>query len=108
MLMAVAVPAMVEINPLAISTWPTISGKVYTSDAAKVLVLVIKFWLPAVSAAVTKLTLKVAAVALKLVAVNLSMIVVTLVAVYCVVWAFSAVLAGIKTLTVTVNLILLS
>jgi hypothetical protein len=43
MLMAVAVPAMVEINPLAISTWPTISGKVYTSLAASVLVLVIKF-----------------------------------------------------------------
>jgi hypothetical protein len=37
-----------------------------------------------------------------LVAVNLSMIVVTLVAVYWVVWLFSAVLAGISTFTVTV------
>jgi hypothetical protein len=44
----------------------------------------------------------VAAAALKLVAVNLSIMVVTPLAVYWVVWVFSAVLAGIKTFTVTV------
>ena len=50
----------------------------------------------------TKFTLIVAADALILVAVNLSMMAVTPVAVYWVVWAFSANLAGTRTLTVTV------
>ena len=58
--------------------------------------------LPAEPAVVTKFTLIVAADALILVAVNLSMMAVTPVAVYWVVWAFSANLAGTRTLTVTV------
>ncbi len=58
--------------------------------------------LPAEPAVVTKFTLIVAADALILVAVNLSMMAVTPVAVYWVVWAFSANFAGTRTLTVTV------
>ena len=58
--------------------------------------------LPADPADVTKLTEIVAAEPLMLVAVNLSMMAVTPVAVYWVVWLFSAYLAGTRTLTVTV------
>jgi hypothetical protein len=61
----------------------------------------IKFDAPAVPATVTKLQLKVTLLALVLVTVNLSMIARTLVAVYWVVWVFSACLAGISTFTVT-------
>jgi hypothetical protein len=43
MLMAVAVPAIVEMNPLGANTCPTNSGNVYVSDACSVLVLTIKF-----------------------------------------------------------------
>jgi hypothetical protein len=64
MLMALAVPAIVEMNPPGASAAPTISGNVYVSAGASVLVLTIKFWLPAVSAPVTKFTLIVAAEAL--------------------------------------------
>lgn len=85
MLMALAVPAIVEINPPEGKICPTSSGKRYVSDAAKVRCLTIKLLLPAASVAVTKLMLIVADEPLKLVAVNLSMIVVTPLAVYCVV-----------------------
>ena len=61
MLMAVAVPAKVEMKSPSFSTCPTNSGNVYTSDGCSVLVLVIKLLLPAVPAVVTKLTLMVAA-----------------------------------------------
>ena len=64
MLIAVAVPARVEINPLGAKTWPTNSGKVYTSAGCKVLVLVIKLASPAEPETVTKLTDNVAALAL--------------------------------------------
>lgn len=64
MLMALAALAIVEMNPLGASTWPTISGNVYVSLACSDFVLTIKFALPAESAAVTKLTLIVAADAL--------------------------------------------
>jgi len=63
---------------------------------------VIKLVLPAEPVTVTKFTLIVAAEPLILVAVNLSMMAVTPVAVYWVVWAFSAYFAGTRTLTVTV------
>ena len=63
MLMAVAALAMVDMNPPGAKIWPTISGNVYVSAGCSDLVLTIKFWLPAVSAAVTKLTLMVAALA---------------------------------------------
>ena len=62
----------------------------------------IKLVLPAEPVTVTKFTLIVAADPLMLVAVNLSMMAVTPVAVYWVVWAFSAYFAGTRTLTVTV------
>ena len=100
--MALAVPATVEMNPPGGMIWPTSSGKVYTSDASSDFSLVIKFKLPAVPAKVTKFTLIVAVLALKLVAVNLSMIVVTPLAVYCVVWVASTILAGTKFFAVTV------
>ena len=64
MLMALAVPAMVEMNPLGASTCPTSSGNVYVSLACSVLVLTIRLSLLALPAAVTRLTLIVAAVAL--------------------------------------------
>ena len=75
MLMALEALAMVEMNAVLGKICPTSSGNVYTSDAAKLLVLVIKFWLPAVSEPVTKFTLIVAVLPLIFVAVNLSMIV---------------------------------
>jgi hypothetical protein len=56
MLMADAVPAIVEINPPGARAAPTISGNVYVSDGCSDLVLTIKFWLPAPSSAVTRLT----------------------------------------------------
>ena len=61
MLMALAVPAIVEINPPDGKMWPTSSGKMYVSDAAKVRNLTIKLLSLAVPVAVTKLTLIVAA-----------------------------------------------
>ena len=64
MLMALAVPAIVEINPPDGNIWPTSSGKMYVSDAAKDLALTIKLSLLAVPVAVIKLTLMVAAEAL--------------------------------------------
>jgi hypothetical protein len=64
MLTALAVPAMVEMNADGDSTWPTNSGKVYTSEGCKDLVLVIRLSLLAVPAAVTKFTLIVAALPL--------------------------------------------
>lgn len=64
MLMALAVPAIVEINPPDGKMWPTSSGKMYVSDAAKDLALTIKLSLLAVPVAVIKLTLMVAAEAL--------------------------------------------
>ena len=73
MLIADAVPAIVEINPPGCRTWPTSSGNVYVSLGNSVLFLIIKFWLPDESNCVTRLTDRVAAEALKLVAVNLSM-----------------------------------
>jgi hypothetical protein len=103
MLIALAVPAIVLIKSPAPRTCPTNSGNVYTSDACRVLVLVIKLVSPADPAVVTKLTEIVAADALMLVAVNLSMIAVTPVAVYWVVCEASAYLAGTRTLTVTIN-----
>ena len=102
MLIALPVPAIVEINPPGGMIWPTSSGKVYTSAGDSDFSLVIKFKLPADPAKVTKFTLIVAALALKLVAVNLSMIVVTLLAVYCVVCVASTILAGTKFFAVTV------
>jgi hypothetical protein len=60
MLMALAVPAIVDINPPDGNIWPTSSGKMYVSDAAKDLALTIKLSLLAVPVAVTKLTLMVA------------------------------------------------
>ena len=60
MLMALAVPAIVEINPPEGKICPTSSGKIYVSDAAKDLFLTIKLSLLAVPAAVIKLTLMVA------------------------------------------------
>ena len=60
MLMALAVPAIVEINPPEGKICPTSSGKIYVSDAAKDLFLMIKLWFPAVSVEVIKLTLMVA------------------------------------------------
>jgi len=60
MLMALAVPAIVDINPPEGKICPTSSGKIYVSDAAKDLFLTIKLLLLAVSVAVTKLTLMVA------------------------------------------------
>ena len=63
MLMADAVPAMTEMNPLGAMACPTSSGNVYVSDACSVFVLTIKLSLPADPAAVTKFTLIVAAVA---------------------------------------------
>jgi hypothetical protein len=60
MLMALAVPAIVEINPPEGKICPTSSGKRYVSDAAKVRCLTIKLLLLAVPVAVTKLTLIVA------------------------------------------------
>ena len=73
-LIALAALAIVEMYAVVGRIWPTSSGKVYVSEAARLLVLVIKFWLPGVSEPVTKLTLMVAVDALTLVAVNLSMI----------------------------------
>lgn len=64
MLIALAVPAIVEINPPDGKMWPTSSGKMYVSDAAKDLALTIKLSLLAVPVAVIKLTLMVAAEAL--------------------------------------------
>jgi hypothetical protein len=43
MLMALAVPAIVEMKLPEDKIWPTSSGNVYTSDAAKDFCLVIKF-----------------------------------------------------------------
>jgi hypothetical protein len=63
-LIALAVPAIVEIKLPGSKTCPTISGNVYTSDGCSVFVLVIKFALPAEPPPVTKLTLMVAALAL--------------------------------------------
>ena len=51
-------------NPLGAKTCPTSSGKVYVSAGWIDFVLTIRFWLPAVSAAVTRLTLIVVVVAL--------------------------------------------
>jgi hypothetical protein len=82
MLIADAVPAIVLMNPPGPSAEPVISGNVYVSAGWSVLAFTIKFWLPAESATVTKLTLIVAADALKFVAVNLSISVVTPLAVY--------------------------
>jgi hypothetical protein len=56
MLIAEAAEASVEINPLGASAAPTISGNVYVSEGCKDLVLTIRFWLPAASSAVTRLT----------------------------------------------------
>jgi hypothetical protein len=64
MLIAEAVPAIVEINPPGCSTWPTNSGNVYVSEGSNVLALMIKFWLPDESNCVTRLTDRVAADAL--------------------------------------------
>jgi hypothetical protein len=72
--MALAALAIVEMYAVVGRICPTNSGKVYVSEAARLLVLVIRFWLPGVSEPVTKLTLMVAVDALTLVAVNLSMI----------------------------------
>jgi hypothetical protein len=43
MLMALAALAMVEMKAVLGKIWPTSSGNVYTSDAFRLLVLVIKF-----------------------------------------------------------------
>ena len=85
--MALAALAIVEMYAVVGSIWPTSSGKVYVSEAARLLLLLIKFWLPGVSEPVTKLTLMVAVDALMLVAVNLSMITAVMLdgTVYCVV-----------------------
>jgi hypothetical protein len=64
MLIAVAVPASVDINAPGDNTWPTSSGNVYTSVGCNVLVLVIKLASPAENDTVTKLTDNVAALAL--------------------------------------------
>ena len=63
MLMADAALAIVLIKPFGARIWPTISGNVYVSAGCKDLILTIKFWLPAVSESVTRLTLIVAALA---------------------------------------------
>ena len=60
-----------------------------------------KFDAPGEPPLVTKLTLKVTFPELVFVTVNLSINALQLVAVYCVVWLFSACFAGIKTLIVT-------
>jgi hypothetical protein len=62
----------------------------------------IKLDTPAAPPLVTKLTLIVTLAPVVLVAVNLSMMALQLVAVYCVVWAFSACFGGISTLIDTV------
>ena len=87
MLTALAALAIVEMYAVVGKIWPTNSGKVYVSEAARLLLLLIKFWLPGVSEPVTKLTLMVAVDALMLVAVNLSMITAVMLdgTVYCVV-----------------------
>ena len=64
MLIALAVPARVEINADGDNTCPTSSGKVYTSDGCNVLLFVMRLSLPSAPAAVTKFTLIVAALAL--------------------------------------------
>ena len=64
MLIADAVPAMVEMKPLFGSTCPTSSGKVYVSDGWSVLVLTIRLSFDALPAAVTRLMLIVAALPL--------------------------------------------
>jgi hypothetical protein len=64
MLMDVAVPAIVEMKSPERKAAPTSSGNVYVSLGCKVLVLTIKFSLPAVPVTVTKFTLMVAADAL--------------------------------------------
>jgi hypothetical protein len=56
MLMAVAAEASVEIYPPGAKMWPTSSGKVYVSDGSRVLALTIRFWFPALSKPVTRLT----------------------------------------------------
>jgi hypothetical protein len=56
MLIAVAAEASVEIYPPEAKICPTNSGKVYVSDGSRVLVLTIRFWLPALSNCVTRLT----------------------------------------------------
>lgn len=63
--------------------------------------LVILFATLAVPPLVTIFTLIVTFAALVLVAVKLSIMALQFTAVYCVVWVFSACLAGIRTLTVT-------
>ena len=63
MLIDVAALAMVDMNPPGANVCPTISGNVYVSAGCSDLVLTIKFWLPAVSDSVTRLTLIVAALA---------------------------------------------
>jgi hypothetical protein len=61
----------------------------------------IKLFAPGLPPLVTKLTLIVTLPALVFVIVNLSIKALQFTAVYCVVWLFSACLAGIKTLIVT-------
>jgi hypothetical protein len=56
MLMAVAAEASVEIYPPGARMCPTNSGKVYVSDGNRVLTLTIRFWFPALSNCVTRLT----------------------------------------------------
>jgi hypothetical protein len=87
MLMALAALATAETKSDVCKIWPTNSGNVYVSAAARLLVLVIKFLLAGVSALVTMLTLTVAVEPLVFVQVNLSMIVDVIVSgtVYCVV-----------------------
>jgi hypothetical protein len=98
----VAAPARVEMNPPDSRVWPISSGQRYVSAGTTVRVFTIKLLSPADPAEATRLTEKVTLLADVLVTVNLSMIVLQLVAVYCVVWLFSACLRGMMFLTVTV------
>lgn len=107
MLIALGALAMVEMYDVLGIICPTSSGNVYTSEAVKILVFVIKFLSPGVSEPVTKFTLIVAVLPLILVAVNLSMMVaVTLLpTMYCVVCVSSTSLAGTRFRAVTVMLV---
>ena len=102
MVRADAVPASVEINEPAFSTWPTMPGSVYVSPTAMDLASTIRFASLALPALATILMLNVAGLALMFVTVNLSIITVCPVAaVYWVVWLFSAYFAGISSVSVT-------
>jgi len=56
MLIVEAADAIVEMYPPGARICPTNSGNVYVSVGNNVLVLTTKFWFPALSKAVTKLT----------------------------------------------------